>query len=50
MPFVPQRAFVKRAAEVGIAVDWNHRVLAVLPRVARSGFLRGPAELLRVIA
>ena len=50
MPFVPQRAFVKRAAEAGIAVDWNRRVLAVLLRVARSGFLRGPAELLRVIA
>lgn len=49
-PFVPQRAFVKRATEAGVAVDWNRRALGALPRIGRTGFLRGPAELLRLIA
>jgi hypothetical protein len=47
---VPQRGFLRRAAEAGVAAEWNRRCHDLLQRVSRSGFLPGPPELLRAIA
>jgi ketopantoate reductase len=49
-PMVPQRGLIQCAADLGVAVDWNRRLGAALGRVLRTGFYRGPLDLLRAVA